>query len=126
MMSILPIAAVSGLADLLERENAALAAMDLPRAAAMLTEKTAGVAALAAAAGERNAAASPPDLVLAARRLNVLALENRRLLERAMEAQERVIGIVARAVASTATRPAYGARGIVEVASEPMALSTRA
>ena len=106
--------AVEGLAALLERENAALAAMDLPGAAVLLTAKRTAIDALTAV----EPASVPPP---AARRLRDLALENRKLLERAMAAQERVIGIVARAAVPVET--SYGARGRV---ARPVAISTRA
>jgi hypothetical protein len=120
-------AAASRLADVLDRENDALRAMDLPRAGALLAEKTAAIADLTAA-GEA-AVIEPPSaaLVTAARRLDGLVAENRRLLERAMEAQRRVIGIVVRAAAASAPpRPAYGATGRMGGSTRPMALSTRA
>jgi hypothetical protein len=100
------ITAGTRLADTLESENAALAALDLPRAAV----RTAPVPSEAA---QRMA-----------RRLQGLAMENKRLLERAIAVQGRVIGVVARA-ATAATEPAgYGpARGRRPA---PMALVARA
>ena len=62
----------------------------------LLPEKTAAIADLIAS-GEAVPSAPDPDLVSVARRLDDLALENRRLLERAIVAQQRVIGIVVRA-----------------------------
>jgi hypothetical protein len=119
------IAAALNLADILDRENVALKAMDLRRAVGLLPEKSAAIADLMAT-GE--AALSPPNPGLAdvARRVGSLALENRQLLERAIVAQQRVIGIVVRAVASVAVGPGYGASGRSETATLPLALSTRA
>ena len=103
-------AVVNQLADVLDRENAALKAMDLPRAAGLLVEKTAAIADLTTA-GDTAPASPDPALAPIARRLDGLARENRRLLERAIIAQQRVIGIVVRAAASVAAQPCYGARG---------------
>ncbi len=123
-MPKLLLAAMNRLVEVLERENAALAAMDLPRAAAMLAEKTDALAALAAAGG---GAGEHPGLLPAARRVDDLARKNRRLLERAIVAQQRVIGVVAAAAAaaSVTAEPFYGASGRQTRAAGPMALSTR-
>lgn len=112
------IAAGTALAATLEAENAALGALDLPRAAAMLDEKQRVVADLAAA----EAPAPNPAAERMARRLRALALENKRLLERAIAAQGRVIGIVAQA--ATATPDGYGSRR--RQRPPPVALSARA
>jgi hypothetical protein len=113
------------LADVLARENDALRVMDLRRAVTLLPEKTAALADLAAAEG---AAPGPtnPDLGLIATRLDGLAQENRQLLERAIGAQKRVIGIIVRAAASVAVAPNYGGQGRRAHLKSPMALSTRA
>jgi hypothetical protein len=113
------------LADVLDRENAALRAMDLRRAVTLLPEKTTAIAELTAA-GDAAAGPSDPDLVSMAARLDGLAQENRKLLERAIGAQQRVIGIIARAAASVAVAPNYGVRGRRAHLTGPMALSTRA
>jgi hypothetical protein len=92
------------LADTLAEENAALTALDLPRAGAMLARKQRALADLAAA----QAVHAPRDSAeRMAKRLQGLALENKRLLERALAAQGRVIGVVAQA-ATTATPSGYG------------------
>ncbi len=120
-MSLL--AAAQRIGDVLERENQALAAMDLRQAGALLADKTAAFADLAAAGG-------PPsgpwrvDLTAAARRLDRLARENRGLLERATAAQQQVIGIVVAAAASANASPCYG-KGR-RAATGPLAFSTRA
>jgi hypothetical protein len=119
------LAAASRLADVLERENAALAVMNLPQAGAMLAEKTAAIVALAVF-DDGAIVPGHPDLVFAARRLDGLARDNRRLLERAMAAQMRLIGIVARAAAASVAQQSYGARGRMAHVARPMALSTRA
>lgn len=97
------------LAATLERENAALAALDLPRAVAVLADKQQAVAALA----DIQAVPMPhPAAERMARRLQALAAENKRLLERAIAAQGRVIGVIARAAAPSTAPAGYGiARG---------------
>lgn len=118
------------LADLLARENAALAALDLSRAAAMLAEKQNAAAAFALAC-ER---ACPADVAGAgvlsvARRLDAAAAENRRLLERGIAVQSRVLAVVASAVprALAAQAPRYGAGGAPPATARgALALSMRA
>ena len=125
-MTLKPLIAVAQrLAAVLERENEALRAMDLRRAATLLPEKTAAIADLTAS-GQPAAGPPNPALVLTARRLDGLVRENRHLLERAIVAQQRVIGIVVRAAASAAVLPSYGNRGRQARSTGPMALSTRA
>jgi len=105
--------AAARLAEVLTAENAALAALDLPRAGAMLAEKTraadAFVAAQQAFHGKMpNADAATPM------RLRALAAENQVLLQRAITAQGRVIGVIARAVSRATRDPVttrYGAHG---------------
>jgi hypothetical protein len=123
-------AAATVLADVLERENRLLAALDLAGAAAMLADKQRAVAGFTAAT-ERVRKAPPPaaqraGLAAIGRRLARLAGDNRRLLERGMAAQSRLVAVFARAV-RTAPTPAgrYGARGTLSVAARPLALSTR-
>jgi hypothetical protein len=54
-------------------------------------------------------------------------VENRHLLERAIGAQKRVIGIIVRAAASVTVAPSYGMQGLRrDHLTRPMALSTRA
>ena len=113
------------LADVLERENDALRAMDLVRAATLLPEKTAAFAELAAF-GAAKAPGPDPALVAAARRLDALAVENRDLLRRAIAAQQRVIGIVVRAAAVAVAEPSYGTKSHRSRLTGAMALSTRA
>lgn len=102
------------LADILERENTALAAMDLRAAGDLLAAKAVAIEALAAAGQDTVQSSS-------VRRLGELARANQRLLRRAMTAQERVIGIVVRAASQA--EPVYGGR---ERTIKPVALSTRA
>jgi hypothetical protein len=113
------------LADVLDRENDALRAMDLRRAVTLLPEKTAAIADLTT---DDSASPAPPnpDLVSIVARLDRLAVENRQLLERAIDTQKRVIGIIVRAAASAAVAPNYGMQGRCAPLTGPMALSTRA
>jgi hypothetical protein len=119
-----PIVAALHLADVLDRENVALKAMDLRKATALLPEKTAAIADLA------GSGAGPwlpdPTLLAVLRKLDELAQENHRLLERAIVAQQRVIGIVVRAASSAVPRSSYGAKGRLAPATGPMAFSARA
>jgi len=88
------------LAQILEQENAALAAFDFPRATALLAEKQEAL---------RLFAAEPPGNAPA--RLRELADTNRRLLERAIAVQGRVIELVASALPPPATTGRYAATG---------------
>jgi hypothetical protein len=115
--------AVQSLARLLAEENAALVAMDFGRAGALLAPKHAAADALAAA---WRAAASDdlprPQLV----ELGALADENRRLLNRAMRVQKRVLDLVARAARGTQPATRYGASGrATGQATSPRRLTTR-
>jgi hypothetical protein len=125
MMPVSLIVAARRLADVLDLENDALRAMDLRRATGLVADKTAAIAGLTAA-GDAAVGYDDPMMVTVARRLDGLARENRRLLERALAAQHRVIGIVVRAAASAGGAEAvYGAAGRMARASRPVALSTR-
>ena len=100
------------LAEILARENEALARMDLARAAAMLGAKRRAAEAFERAYGAKpghEAAGRPAGPV--ERQLADLAQENRRLLERAIRAQGRVIGTIAGAVARSADEGFYRADG---------------
>ena len=114
------------LADVLVRENAALLRMDLRGATMLLPEKIAAIADLTAS-GEAGYGPPRAALLEVARRLDDLAMANRRLLERAIAAQRRVIGIVLRAADSAvAVGPSYGATGRPARRTRPMAMSTSA
>jgi len=88
-------AAATRLADILERENAALRALDFPAATALHDEKAGALAFL-----------SPPaepdprgiDRALA-ERLKALAMDNRALLAMALGVQGRVIEVIAGSIA---------------------------
>ncbi len=103
------LAAMLRLAEALATENAALQAMNLPRAAALLAEKEAALAAFNAAS---RSGPATPALRQAATQLKAAADENRRLLERAMTVQTRVLTIVAQAARSSKPAPSrYGRTG---------------
>jgi hypothetical protein len=105
------ITAAGVLADLLMAENAALTALDLPRAAAMLGDKQRAAAGFVAVQDSPIVAAHREAAERLAQHLRSLAAENRMLLERAIAVQGRVIGVIARAAASVVAPSGYGARG---------------
>jgi hypothetical protein len=114
--------AAERLAAVLERENAALGALDLRRAAAMLAEKQQAAAAFVAA--QPGGRAPPAELAC---RLRDLAQENSRKLEHAISVQRRIVGIITRAVRASAPAPRYGATGAMAAGrSTPFTLSARA
>lgn len=128
--------AAVALADTLTQENKALAALDLPRAVTLLDRKrqatAAFIAAQARAASTATAASARDARPLAeqvAAQLRDLADENKRLLERAITVQGRVIGTLARVVPRALARaPRYNAGGAIADGPRPppVALSARA
>lgn len=116
------IEAATALADALDRENAALVALDLAGAAALLEAKQAAADAFAAAQTAMSTPAPPRDL---AERLRDLADANRRLLERAIRVQGRVLAMVAQALPKPPA-PRYGATGMLAGgAVAPVVMSAR-
>jgi hypothetical protein len=82
------------LARLLRQENDALATLDFAAAGALLAAKHAAAETLAAAwRCTNNVESAMEDL----RKLGALAEENRRIINRAMRVQRRVLDLVARA-----------------------------
>ena len=125
--------AATRLADMIEAENAALAAFNLPAAIAASAGKQHAAEAFEAALRMQTGLMEPSRRQRAqmiGRRLTGLAHENRRLLERAISAQRRVMEIIARAgrreLAERASR--YGEFGapIAAARPRPMAISARA
>jgi hypothetical protein len=116
------------LAAVLTAENAALSELDLPRVAALGTEKREAAEALAAAPSGPLLPASRAQLESCGSQLTTLVVENRRLLERAIAVQARVIAIIARAgKRELAHRPAtYGRRGAPVASSRPPAMAIMA
>ena len=114
-----PVAATRALAAVLARENAALAALDLPAATALLEAKQAALAAFAAAPPPGVAARA---LMPVLRELDALAAENRALLARAIAVQSRVIALVAGAGGPAAANgAAYRPRGSRALPPRPAA-----
>jgi hypothetical protein len=122
------IAAVNMLAETLAEENAALAALDLPRAASLLADKQRAIADFLAARDVQSTAMLPAMLEPLVQRLQSLSVENRTLLERAIAVQSRVIGVIARAAAPAVAPSGYSAHGTAGHAARPaaFALSARA
>jgi hypothetical protein len=127
--------AATALSDALARENLALAAVDFVAAASMLDAKRAAAGHFAiaharqVASGGNNPGAAPREIAAIARRLSELATENKTLLERAIAAQRRVIGSIAKAAPKAMARaPRYDRKGTLTDARSPVpvALSSRA
>ena len=114
--------AVQQLARVLTAENAALTAMDFATAGALLAPKHAAADALAAALRASSAQEAAPEPLMA---LGVLAEENRKLLNRAMRVQRRVLDLVARAARLGQTGSRYGAGGKLTATSSPRSLARR-
>ncbi len=125
--------AAAALCALLEQENRLLGSLDLAAAAALLPAKQSAAAAFVRAQGHTQASGGLPlpareaAMKLSAR-LRALAAENRRLLERGLAAQGRVIAVIARAARNhPATPPRYGASGVLAGprTPSPLAISAR-
>ncbi len=105
------ISAARMLCDVLAAENAALQMMDIAGATALLSEKQRATDTLLAICKST----PPPDAaawLAEGTRLNTLVLDNKRLLERAMVAQNRVMACIARAVPRAMPHTTgYGASG---------------
>ena len=124
--------ASAALATLLEHENRLLEALDLAAAAALLPAKQGAAAAFLRAQAHTKAGGIAPAgraaMTGLGARLRTLAAENRRLLERGLAAQGRVIAVIARAVrAHPPTAPRYGATGALAGprTPAPLAISAR-
>jgi hypothetical protein len=119
-------AAGNDLANVLAAENAALAALDFRRAVGMFADKRRATDGFVAAQGVAVASGQHSVLEELARRLQSLAAENKALLTRAMAAQTRVMGVLARAGAAAPS--AYGVALGYERRTRPAAyaLVTRA
>lgn len=116
------------LADVLARENEALQRLDYSAAVALVPTKEAVIATLAKATADLPPVEHTPAVAALGQRLRSLAAENQALLERAIEVQTRIVRIVARAGAPSATDGRYTVRGGREQPNRVMALalSTRA
>lgn len=120
------------LAAVLEAENEALAALDLGRAAGMLAAKEAALAGIGAAGAARSSQPAPCARERLAA-IDTLTRDNRRLLERAIATQAKVLELVAEAaraaMAQTAPSPRYGTPAKAaprHIATTPLALSRTA
>jgi flagellar biosynthesis/type III secretory pathway chaperone len=120
------IAAGGLLADTLAEENAALTALDLPRAAGMLADKQRAATGFIAAQATPVTAANREATERLLQRLRSLANDNQALLERAIAVQGRVIGVIARAAAPALAPSGYGAQGNRSRATRPTALAISA
>jgi hypothetical protein len=115
--------AVHAMAKLLTAENKALNDMDFATAGALLAPKHAAADALAAAWRAASVSQTPQEALI---KLGELAEENRRLLNRAMRVQRRVLDLVARAARSSQPASRYGASGRATAANgSPRSLVTR-
>lgn len=123
------LSAAETLADLLEAENGALAAMDFPRVGCLVGAKSSAVAALSVARAQATVKGPvEPRLRSALVRLEGLTRSNQALLQRAMVAHREVVGAIVTAVRKS-TRPAagrYTARGAsTSSTAMPLAMSAR-
>ncbi len=102
--------AAATLATILAEENAALAALDLPRAAHLTAAKRVATDAFTTAHARLAASGSPTLDRYTTTHLRDLAAENRHLLSRALATQARVLDIIAQAVPrASAQAPRYSA-----------------
>lgn len=136
------LSAAAWLSRVLAAENTALLALDIPAAAALLQEKLAAAHGLSLAVAEAGRASarqslpqsSPqssrgtPEAAGLALQLRDLAEENRRLLERAVLVQGRVLDMVARAACRNAAQATgrYGPSSAAVPERGAMALHLRA
>jgi len=116
------------LADVLERENAALSRLDLPTATGLLEAKRMALLAFQAVAGGEPVADNADETMRTlARRLRDMASENKRLLERAMAAQQHILSLLAQAARQAEPSKRYGALGAyIGGGDSAFALSARA
>ncbi len=121
-------AAAAELADVLEHENAALRRLDLPTVTALLETKRRALETFQSAARKADPVVEADGVMRPlARRLQDAATENKKLLERAMAAQQHVMSLLAQAARQAAPTKLYGAFGAyVGRADGAFALSARA
>jgi hypothetical protein len=120
--------AALALAETLERENRALQAVDIKCAVALLADKQAAATSFTAAQAAP-ASLTAKQVALArevATRLDQATAENKRLLERAITVQARVIAALASAVPAALPVQGYGATGQRTGRAPPLALRSRA
>ncbi|MCX7383319.1 MAG: hypothetical protein NT133_18325 [Alphaproteobacteria bacterium] len=123
------LSATEALADLLEAENGALAAMDFPRVGCLAAAKTSAVAALAVARPPLGGRAIvEPRLRAAVVRLEALTRANQTLLQRAIAAHREVMGVIVAAARKSGRGAAgrYTAQGAAAPpVRAPIAVSAR-
>lgn len=121
-------AAMQRLVDVLERENAALTALDYAGSAALMPEKRAALDALERLRPNRAVPTWPSSLLALAEKLQQLTAVNQRLLERAMVVQGRIVSLIVHAASDGEPAPRYGATGRPTPARRtmPIALSAYA
>ena len=123
-ITVAAIGAAIRLAGILERENAALHALDFPAATALHDEK-AGALALLSTPAEHG----PPGIDRAlADRLKALAMDNRTLLAMALGVQGRVIEVIAGSFARhmAQSAPVYRVGAPRAVGARPTAIAVSA
>jgi hypothetical protein len=120
------------LAEALRAENEALAKLDLSRAATLASSKIAASDAFAAAYAAQAKHGVAPDgpvrqaAAVLTRRLEELGQENRRLLERAVSLQSRVIETIAGAALPRLEPQRYAPAGARASGQRPPALTLSA
>ncbi len=118
--------AADALASVLEQENQALEALDFAAALSLLGAKRKATISFVEAEKQVGSlpAAARPGIGARCSRLRTLVADNRRLLERALKAQGRVIAVIARAAHSgPEAAPRYGSRGRPVRFARPLALA---
>jgi hypothetical protein len=120
--------AAAAMAEALKAENAALAALDIGAAVQIYPRKRDAAAALVAAgATDKPTAEQRQQAEALTRSLLDLTEENRRLLERALYVQGRIMRTLARAVPRAfASMPCYRADGRIAAANRPLAFALSA
>ncbi len=117
------VAATTRLADSLSRENTALDALDVSGAVSLLPEKRSALAALTEAHSIVLTPAQRPAMAEAVRRLQAVASENRRLLQRALTVQNRVIEVIVSTLPRQEAAGGYGTLAARARAARPTAWS---
>lgn len=120
--------AVGTLAEVLARENEALRRLDFAAATALVPAKEAALRNVTKNPAPMRAAGRDPALAALGSRVNQLVADNRKLLERAIAVQTRVVGIVARAASPSPRAAQYAASGFKSQTrrTSAVALSARA
>ena len=124
-----PLPATRQLLDVLEAENCVLLRLDLPAAAALLADKQHAIELFDRVWSSQPIPPQPdPELRSLAPLLRAAAAENRRLLERAMTVQRRILSLLAQAARDQAPEGRYGAQGSQRYtrSESPFALNARA